>query len=216
VAGRSYLELRVKFDDPHGVSLVAVHYSVNGGLQWNVDINHVSSGGWWVHNGQQYAGSPKVSVGDRVTYWIYVLRRGRGEEFKGFSWIPTTLRDTDRISAPQFLPARVGFVEEEVTSELFLCGMSIVKNGNEGHLRVSVRPRDPSGVSLVAVHFNVNGGSMWHADVRFPTPDGLWVFDGSQAPNSPKVVRGDNVEFWIYCIRRGLGEEVRGLSWQAA
>ncbi|CAK0867488.1 unnamed protein product [Prorocentrum cordatum] len=102
-------------------------------------------------------------------------------------------------------------------ARLFASALSLAEApGGSRHLRVEVRPEDPAGVTLVAVHYSVNGGEQWNVDIQSPSPDdGAWVHCGAAARGAPEVAPGDAVSYWLYCIRRGLGEEELGLTWTA-
>lgn len=89
------------------------------------------------------------------------------------------------------------------------------KHGHEGHhhIRFQIKPKNPHGVHLVAIHYRVEGGEEWNVDINSADGEGFWEHKGSDMPGSPMAKPGQKVEFWVYLIRHGLGEEVRGLHW---
>lgn len=70
------LKIVVTPPNPHEVSLVAVHYQVNGGQSMNFDINHESSGHTYVHTTPSDPGYPACKSGDKVSYWLCVKVNG--------------------------------------------------------------------------------------------------------------------------------------------
>lgn len=102
---------------------------------------------------------------------------------------------------------------ENYSGPLFQCSLSLVGRPGSQNIQMVVRPTNPEGVSLVAVHYSINGGEQWNVDIRQPAVDGAWIHDGSLMPGAPQAAPGNVVSYWLYCIRNGLGEEQRNLEW---
>ncbi|XP_064612240.1 beta-1,3-glucan-binding protein-like isoform X1 [Liolophura sinensis] len=79
--------IRFSVQDEAGVSLVGVHYSINKPIRnveagtFNYDVNS-KTGSFWVHENRQVVLSP----GDKVYYWVYWVKEGRGEQLLNQVW----------------------------------------------------------------------------------------------------------------------------------
>lgn len=204
---KRHLQISIKPANAHGVTLVAVHYSINGGPQWNFDVQAPSPTGEWLHTGGDSCGVPALAIGDAVSYWVYILRDGVGEEVRGLSWTAQAPGSCGDGGAP------LAFAAPTPLQPNFLCALSLVGTSARRCLQIIVQPTNPHGISLVAVHYSINGGPQWNSDIHMPERTGEWVHRGSDFPGAPAVTSGDVVSYWVYAIRHGLGEEVRGLSW---
>lgn len=99
--------IRFAVKDVPGVSLVALHYSINRGLpgvkpgQWNYDVR-TKTGNLWIHENRNV----NVNPGDRVNYWVYAVHNGLGHQLLEQSWtasgdnIKQTPRPTPRPTTP--------------------------------------------------------------------------------------------------------------------
>jgi len=101
------------------------------------------------------------------------------------------------------------------SSEL-ACSLSMIGPSGRQHLCLAVRPQDQHGVTLVAVHYSVNGGPQWNVDIRSPDTSGDWVHSGVDMPDAPVIAGGDLLEYWVHVVRNGLGKNYQGFTWRAS
>ncbi|XP_033115164.1 beta-1,3-glucan-binding protein-like isoform X2 [Anneissia japonica] len=97
--------LRISIPDGPGISLFAVHYSINKALpgvaagDWNYDVTSPKNG-YWVHENTLVT----VNDGDVVNYWLYVLYNGLGYQELDLSW---TASESKPTNAPPKVPTTI-------------------------------------------------------------------------------------------------------------
>lgn len=82
----------------------------------------------------------------------------------------------------------------------------------KGLLRIEVRPVDPTGISLVAVHYSVDGSDELNFDICKPDLEiGAWVHTipsfWPPGDGYPDVTPSSTIRYWLYMIRNGVGEQ---------
>merc|ERR1712076_290832 len=99
--------------DESGITLFAVHYSVNKPLpgvaagDHNYDVPS-KTGNRWIHENSNLG----LRVGDTVNYWILVVKNGQGLQLTDQSWTvaaatePTPTTTTTPYTGPTTVPTR--------------------------------------------------------------------------------------------------------------
>jgi len=91
------LRIEIRPTDGQGISLVAVHYSINGSEDQNFDIANIDgSTNAWVHETPQ-GGYPDCPPGSTIKYWLFMVRNGVGEQEPADATSPAASRLTVTI-----------------------------------------------------------------------------------------------------------------------
>lgn len=87
--------------------------------------------------------------------------------------------------------------------------LQIVKDGSgRSRLQISVTPRNPEAVRLIAVHYGINGkGETMHFDIRHPLP-GTKTYVHVTPDFGPECEVGSEVVYWLAGLVDGLIQEM--------
>jgi hypothetical protein len=82
--------------------------------------------------------------------------------------------------------------------------MSVV----DGNLKIAVTPKNPSEVSMVAVHYEIDGGQSMNFDIKSPSPDCSVPTYVHVTPDwGAKCPPGSKVSYWLCANVNGLLQE---------
>merc|ERR1711988_1469573 len=86
--------------------------------------------------------------------------------------------------------------------------MSIVQSAEGPKLKITVTPRNPAEVSLVAVHYVINDSDSMNFDINHPEPGtSTYVHTTPLGAGYPLCPPGSKVSYWLAAVVDGLIQE---------